>query len=411
MSENKNGGLPKLIPVLLGADLNAYNIAKAFHERYGVVSYAFGRYAVGATKYSRIVRFTAVENLDTEEVAIETLLNFAREHGGSTLIAFGCTDDYVGMISKNKKRLEGTYIVPYIDYDLMERITRKEEFYKICEELEIPYPKTKIYHKGDTLNDLGFDYPIIIKPSVSALYWHFPFDGMKKVYRAKSREDAEKIIGAIYGAGYPENLIIQDTVPGDDSRMYVMTAYCDRNAKVRMMCLGHVLLEEHTPKGRGNHCAIMTEYNKELYDRFRLFLEKINYVGFANFDIKYDERDGSLRAFEINTRLGRSSDYVTSAGYNTVGWYVSDYVEKKNFDGCIYNDNEIYWRYIPDSVVFDYLKGDIAGKVRELIKDGKVYSSLRYPYDFNGSLRRRFYVLIHEFRHKKKFKTYYPAVK
>ena len=82
MSKNKNGGLPKLIPVLLGADLNAYNIAKAFHERYGVVSYAFGRYAVGATKYSRIVRFTAVENLDTEEVAMETLLNF-EEHGGS----------------------------------------------------------------------------------------------------------------------------------------------------------------------------------------------------------------------------------------------------------------------------------------------------------------------------------------
>ena len=35
----------KITPVLLGADLNCYNVARAFHEEYGVVSYAFGRYA------------------------------------------------------------------------------------------------------------------------------------------------------------------------------------------------------------------------------------------------------------------------------------------------------------------------------------------------------------------------------
>ena len=33
----------KICPVLLGADLNCYNIARAFHMEYGVKSYAFGR--------------------------------------------------------------------------------------------------------------------------------------------------------------------------------------------------------------------------------------------------------------------------------------------------------------------------------------------------------------------------------
>ena len=54
-------------PVLLGADLNCYNVARAFHEQYGVVSYAFGRYAVSATKYSKIVRFTPIPDIDNEE--------------------------------------------------------------------------------------------------------------------------------------------------------------------------------------------------------------------------------------------------------------------------------------------------------------------------------------------------------
>ena len=33
----------KITPVLLGGDLNCYNVARAFHEKYGVCSYAFGR--------------------------------------------------------------------------------------------------------------------------------------------------------------------------------------------------------------------------------------------------------------------------------------------------------------------------------------------------------------------------------
>ena len=397
----------KIIPVVLGADLNCYHIARSFHERYGVRTAAFGRYAIGATKYTHIIDFTAVPDLDTPETAVKTLNDFAASHRDRILIALGCTDDYVDLLSQNKEKIDPQYIVPYIDFDLMDRITHKEYFYDICKELDIPYPKTVIFREGDTLDGLPFDYPIIIKPSVSAPYWHHPFDGIKKVFIAKSRAEADEIIGKIYGAGYPEHLIIQDMIPGDDSHMYVMTAYCDRDSNVRMMCLGHVLLEEHTPKGRGNHCAILTEDNPELYERFRKFLEHVHYTGFANFDIKYDERDGSFRAFEINTRLGRSSYYVTAAGQNTAQWYVEDRVEKKDFDGCVYNKNEIYWRYIPDSVVYTYVKGALADRVRACVKEGRAFSSMRYPFDLKGNLKRRAFIFIHERRHIKKFRTYY----
>ena len=45
------------IPVLIGADLNCYHVARAFHEAYGVCSYAFGHYETGAIKKSRLIRF------------------------------------------------------------------------------------------------------------------------------------------------------------------------------------------------------------------------------------------------------------------------------------------------------------------------------------------------------------------
>ena len=62
--------MEKLYPVLLGGDLNCYNVARAFHEAYGVRSAAFGRYPVSATKYSTIIDFTAIPDIDNDDVML-----------------------------------------------------------------------------------------------------------------------------------------------------------------------------------------------------------------------------------------------------------------------------------------------------------------------------------------------------
>ena len=60
----------QIIPVFLGADLNCYNFARAFHEAYGVTSYAFGRYEISATKYSKIINF-GVKNCPDSEFVVQ----------------------------------------------------------------------------------------------------------------------------------------------------------------------------------------------------------------------------------------------------------------------------------------------------------------------------------------------------
>lgn len=40
-----------------------------------------------------------------------------------------------------------------------------------------------------------------------------------------------------------------------------------------MMCLGHVLLEEHTPLGLGNHAVIITEPNDALMAKVKISLK------------------------------------------------------------------------------------------------------------------------------------------
>lgn len=405
--------MKKIYPVLLGGDLNCYNVARAFHEAYGVRSAAFGRYAISATKYSSIIDFTVIPDIDTDEVMLCTLRDYASTHTDGQLILFGCTDDYASMIIRHKSALP-MYVCPYTDEALINSLSRKAEFYEICEKHGIPYPKTTVLSNipsPDVLTEesLGFPYPIIIKPSSSVDYWKHSFDGMKKVYTADSVEKAFDIITEIYASGYPEKLILQEFIVGGDSAMRVFTAFSDSRGRVRAMCLGHTMVEEHTPKGLGNHAAIVTENTASfpLTEKLRSLLEELHYTGFANFDIKYTGSGDDFRVFEINLRQGRSNMYMTAAGLNVAVLAVEVYLS--DGEDCIICENEHFWHHVPKSVAYTYTEDpELVRKAKSLTASGKETSSLWYKPDiFKNPLR--FICVAEQLRRQIiKFKKYYP---
>ncbi len=400
---------PKIIPVLLGADLNCYSVARAFHEAYGVVSYAFGRYNLGTTEYSKIVRYQNIDHLDTAGVLLPMLENFAKEHTDALLILVGCTDAYADLIIENKEFLSQYYFCSAPDAELAKKLISKEAFYQMCAEHGIDYPQTVIVHDEseiEKLSSLPFSYPIVLKPSSSIRYWQNPFDGMKKVYIIRTEEEAKETAKIIFHSGYDDSLILQDFIPGDDSGMYVLTAYSDQNANVKMMCLGHVLLEEHTPKGIGNHVAILTEYHEELMVRVKAFLEKIAYTGFSNFDIKFDPRDGKFKVFEINLRQGRSNYYVTHSGANLAELLVTDALNTMK-SGTDFVKTPAFWHTVPKKIIYSYIQDEETKKrVQTLIKDKKAGTALFYKKDLYMNPMRLAYVTVHNHRYYKKYKLY-----
>ena len=406
-----------IVPVLLGADLNCYNVARAFHMQYGVKSYAFGRYAVSATKYSKIVNFKSIPDIDTDRVMLDTLHRFADAHIGDRMVLFGCTDDYVSMIIRNREELSD-FVIPYPPAEMLTTISKKAEFYETCDKFSIPHPDTviltgKTKAEALTAERLGFSYPIIVKPSSSVDYWKHPFDGMKKVYTAASPEEAEKIINEIYSSGYPEKMILQEFIAGGDSQMRVFTCFSDEHGKVRAMCLGHTMLEEHTPKGLGNHAAIVTEPVSSLpiANKIKDMLEKIGYTGFANFDIKLREgTKDDFRVFEINLRQGRSNFYLTSAGLN-VAYLAADVFETSG-DDCNMIEKKVFWHHIPKSTAYKYTEDkNLVEEAKKLAKSGKEFSSVWYKPDMRLNPLRIVCVIEQLRRQKSKFKKYYPVKK
>lgn len=378
----------KFIPLLFAGDINVYSVARAFHEQYDIKASVFGKYSTGPCYDSRIMNYTSNPKIDQQDTFLAVVKEFAAKNQDKKILAIGCGDSYVQLLSQNKDNFPENVIAPYIDIDMMNNLIHKEKFYKMCEEVGVDYPNTFV-HKKELAHEfeLPFEAPFIVKPSNGIEYWRHPFATQKKVYKADDKKELLSILDDIYGAGYDDSIIIQDFIPGDDTYMRVLTNYSDRDGKVKLMSLGHVLLEEHTPHGIGNHAVIITEHNEEVAEKFRKLLEEMHYIGFSNFDIKYDQRDGKFKVFEINTRQGRSNFYVTGAGQNIAKYLVEDYINQNPIDLKVITEKSL-WMVVPKGVAFRYIGPEEYRKeMRALISAGKVVNPLFYAKD-SGFMRK-----------------------
>ncbi len=369
-------------PLLFGGDINVYSVARAFHEAYGVKSVAFGKFHTFPCAYSSIIDYRTCPSNEDPDTFLKNVEEVCREFSDKTVIVLGCGDSYVQLAAHLKDKMPKNALAPYISGELMDKLINKEHFYALCDQYGIDHPATVIYDKSMGHDfELPWDFPCIAKPADGVAYWEHEFEGIKKVYICQDRQELLDALDAVYAAGYPDHMILQEFIPGDDTYMRVMTNYSDEQGRVKLMCLGHVLLEEHSPHGIGNHAVIITEHDEALSLKIKTLLEGLHYTGFSNFDIKYDSRDGKYKLFEINCRQGRSNYYVTGAGYNIAKILVEDRLEHKD-SPLVITENQSLWRMVPKKVAFDFVPKAYHQQMKTLLRAGAATHSLEYRKDY-----------------------------
>lgn len=396
----------EFVPMLLGSDINTYSVARAFYEEYQVKTYVFGKYLSTVSSHSKLINYRANPGMDTEAVLLKAVNSMSKRFKDKKIFLLGCGDNYVTLIAACKDKLPENVIAPYIDSVLMKKLVDKEHFYELCRQYGIDYPATLVYKRAmGSQFDINFQYPVILKPSDGVDYFAHPFEDQHKVYKLGSREEVDSVIEKIYRSGYSGDLIIQDMIPGNDERMRVLTCYSGKDKKVKMMCLGHVLLEEHTPLGLGNHALIMTEQNEALMLKAKQLLEALGYTGFSNFDMKYDSRDGKFKFFELNVRQGRSNYYVTNSGFNIARYLVEDYIYNLEMPFEM-AEKEALWSVVPDGVALRHVKDPaLKAKMKRLIREKKQVNPLFMRGDLG--LKRYMRLIKNHLRQYRNFNKYY----
>lgn len=400
-----------LQPVILGADIGVYALARSFHEAYGVTSVVVAGAALGPVAHSRIVRHEIVADGHDPRQLVDRLVEVAKAMPDSRLLLMANSDWLVRVVVQHRALLEQYYVVPFLSEHLLDRISDKATFAEICDDLGISVPRTIVQDFGSEPWEavpVDLEYPLIAKAASSADYQDVEFEGKKKVFEIATADELTWLWGALRGAGFRGRFVVQELVPGDDTQMRSITAYVDTHGEITLLCSAHVLLEEHTPSGLGNPAAMITSRDDAMLDQARTFLTSTGYRGFANFDVKVDPRTGAFRFFEVNPRIGRNNYYVTAAGANPMRFVVEDAVEGRSVPPVVV-DKEILYSVVPNRLLLRYVRDpELAARVRRLIAAKAVARPLQYRGDL--SPRRRLYVWMALVNQVRKFRRYYPEL-
>ncbi|MEG3615195.1 carboxylate--amine ligase [Isoptericola haloaureus] len=412
----------RLQPVVLGGDIGAYSLARTFHEAYGVRPVVVSGMSTGLVRHSRILQHVVEPGIDDPDAVVARLRAIADEHADADLIAVGSADWLVRLLVEQRSRLEDRYEIPYVDEKLLHRLTDKEGFGELCAELGIAHPTTVVHDvaTGGEPDTSGLTFPVIAKAASTAAYHDVEFAGKKKVFLVDTRDELVDLLARVRAAGYQGAFVIQDYIPGDDSGMRILTCYSDASGKVRFSAYGHVLLEEHTPGALGNPAGIITQVNHEVVEQATRLLEHVGWTGFANFDLKYDPRDGRYVFFELNPRLGRSNFYITAAGANAVTFYVHEHLAGLDPDprdvlgpdvplsasGEL--EAEHLYTVLPGPLLRRYvLDDDVRAQARRLARRGRSTNPLWYRAETNP--RRLAYLAVAQLNQWRKYARHYPV--
>ena len=395
-----------IIPVILGSDANAYNIARTFHEEYGVNSITVGKGVLAPVKDSIIIESYNLNNFDDDNKFINFMKKLKEENSSSKMILFAAGENYVNKIFRNYNELKGDYIIPYTNPEQGKILSEKENVYELFEKYGIDYPKYILTEsKYSKMDEIPFDFPVVLKPTQSTQYFELDFKGKEKAYIIKDIKELNKKLKLVYKAGYNYPMFIQEFVFGDISDEYVLNAYTDSKGNTTFMSLGKIVVDDPNPDMRGNYLGIEnsedSKEKQEIFERVKKFLNSIEYTGLSNFDFKKDTKTGKYMCFEMNLRQGRSSycSKLSSDG-NFAKVIVNDFIlDKVEY----FTDNKEYLWYYTD---YETLKIIIDKKIPEEAEriDSITNKNGTMEYDYDNSPERK--ALIEKF-----FANYKKSVK
>lgn len=397
--------------LLIGTDINAYYMARNFHEAYGVKADLIGKMAMNFTSYSTICNVTIEPDLWDNEVFKQRLAAYGEKQKKPTILV-GTNDTYVRMIVENADFLRQWYLFSYVDKAMLDTILLKEEFYRIYADSILNIPKTYFYPcltgaKLDATELARLEFPLIVKPSDNVKWYNHPYPEQAKVYRPQNLVALEKIVADVEAAGYDGTLIIQEYIAGDDTHLFDSMFYCTTDGVPRLQSFAQIGLQEHAPTGIGNCTVLINGYNEfnntqTIIADLKEFLTTIGYTGIAEFDLKYDPNRKKFYVLEINPRQARSSYYLTACGYNLAQYLVDDLIHGKKMDFHFIAD-EMVLSFVPIGIIKKYVQSQLyINKVLQLKKQRRFTRVLNYSGD--KSLKRKLWLLIRDFNYAQKYK-------
>ncbi len=262
-------------------------------------------------RYSKSCRFVLGPNPEKEESKyIDFLMEFGRKLGQKSVL-FPLSDRHVLTFSQYRSILKEHYEFVMPDHQTLVNLTTKDGLYHIAKESGIPAPETIFLSKTSQIDEVAklLVFPVILKPTEST-YWHSAqisrkmrpglFSGRAKVIYCKT---PDALIQAYSDISKIDNrLVVQEVIPGEDSRLVYISFYLDRQSRPVCMFAGRKY--RVIPTGFGSASYVRSIRDPELEKVALKLLTSACYQGLGGIEFKKDPRDDCYKLIEVNTRFG-----------------------------------------------------------------------------------------------------------
>src|SRR5690625_614694 len=205
MPENApDPGAVDFTPVVVGGDIGAYSLARAFHEAYGIRTVVISRLAGWVVGTSALIDNVRCEDPFDADVLAPVLQQVADARPNGRLLLLGSADATVKAIIRVRDEigLDERYIAPYISLDTFVAATEKQNFTRLCQQLGVDHPGTVVVDLAEEIPgdlEIPFEFPVIAKPAEVSEWKRIQFPGQNKVHTVASREDLLELLRTIRG--------------------------------------------------------------------------------------------------------------------------------------------------------------------------------------------------------------------
>jgi predicted ATP-grasp superfamily ATP-dependent carboligase len=250
------------------------------------------------TSFSRYVgRVVRVRDLRDERKTVDSVLEVGRRYGLRDWVLFPTRDETVAAFARHRSELAEFYRVTTPDWNTVQWAWNKKKTYELASRLDIPCPQTFNPRSSDELEALAPRLPLALKPAVKE---HFFYATGAKAWRADTVEQLRDLYARASKQIRPEEILIQEIIPGDGSRQLSYCAFFrDGHAHSTLVARR----ERQHPPEFGRAATYVETTNDPVIEKLaERFLSAIEYYGLVEVEFKQDPRDGQYKLLDVNAR-------------------------------------------------------------------------------------------------------------
>ncbi|MDU1905720.1 MAG: ATP-grasp domain-containing protein [Dysgonomonas sp.] len=211
------------------------------------------------------------------------------------------SDSKAEFVSKYKIILQSITSIFNPDYSAFNLGYDKNQLMVICQKNGFPHPHSIDLEQFDFTQIPNSIFPALIKPNHTT--------GGRGMVLVKDRDEFENsypIIRANYGACHLQEFIEKG------GKQIKVQLFVDEESKLQYSSVIHK--QRYYPESGGSSCCNITIECPELVEICYSVLKKIKWIGFADFDLIEDTKDGIMKIMEINPRVPACIESAVNSG-------------------------------------------------------------------------------------------------